>query len=82
MSAHRSTLIHTKRGDTIVSNEQLRKGELGNYIKSDSEKANYDELIRAYSFNTDKLVKAVKNSGNNVIIDNSNYNLNIQKARA
>lgn len=76
------TLIHTKRGDTILSNEQLRKGELGKHIKTDAAKSNYDELIRAYSYNTDKLVKAVKNSGNNVIIDNSNYNLNIQKARA
>lgn len=78
----RPTLIHTKRGDTILSNEQLRKGELGKHIKTDVAKSNYDELIRAYSYNTDKLVKAVKNSGNNVIIDNSNYNLNIQKARA
>ena len=75
------TLIHTKRGDTILSNEQLRKGELGKHIKTDSEKANYDELIRAFGYNISMLRKDVKNSGNNVIIDNSNYNLNIQRAR-
>lgn len=76
------TLINTKRGDTILSNKQLMSGELGKHIKTDKEKANYDELIKAYSYHTDRTIKAIKNSPSNVIIDNSNYNLNIQKARA
>lgn len=76
------TLIHTKRGDTILSNKQLMSGELGKHIKTDQEKASFDELIKAYSYHTDRTIKAIKNSPSNVIIDKSNYHLNIQRARA
>jgi hypothetical protein len=75
------TLIHTKRGDTILSNRELMSGELGKHIKTDKEKANYDELIKAYSYHTDRTIKAIKNSPSNIIIDNSNYNLSLKRAR-
>lgn len=75
------TLIHTKRGDTILSNKQLMSGELGKHIKTEQEKTNYDELIRATAYYNEKTIKAIKNSPSNVIIDKSNYNLNIQRAR-
>ena len=75
------TLIHTKRGDTILSNRELMSGELGKHIKTDKQKANYDELIKAYSYHTDRTIKAIKNSPSNIIIDNSNYNLSLKRAR-
>jgi hypothetical protein len=75
------TLIHTKRGDTILSNKELMSGELGKHIKTGKEKANYDELIKAYSYHTDRTIKAIKNSPSNIIIDNSNYNLSLKRAR-
>jgi len=75
------TLIHTKRGDTILSNKQLMSGELGKHIKTDQEKTNFDELIRATAYYNEKTIRAIKNSPSNVIIDKSNYNLNIQRAR-
>lgn len=75
------TLIHTKRGDTILSNKELMSGELGKHIKTSKEKANYDELIKAYSYHTDRTIKAIKNSPSNIIIDNSNYNLSLKRAR-
>jgi hypothetical protein len=75
------TLIHTKRGDTILSNRELMSGELGKHIKTGKEKANYDELIKAYSYHTDRTIKAIKNSPSNIIIDNSNYNLSLKRAR-
>lgn len=75
------TLIHTKRGDTILSNKELMSGELGKHIKTSKEKTNYDELIKAYSYHTDRTIKAIKNSPSNIIIDNSNYNLSLKRAR-
>lgn len=73
------TLIYTKRGDTILSNDQLKKGAAEKYV---GEKVNYDELIRAYNYNADRTIKAIKSSPANIIIDNSEYNLNIKRARA
>lgn len=56
-------------------------GELGKHIKTEQERANFNELIRSDSYQADRIIKAIKNSPSNVIIDKSNYNLNIQRAR-
>jgi len=75
------TLIYTKRGDTILSNEQLKKGAAAKYVGEGSS-ANYNELIKAYSYNTERTIKAIKSNPSNVIIDNTPYHLNIKRARA
>jgi len=71
------TLIHTRRGDTILSNEQLKKGAADKYAPT---KSDYSELVRAYSYNTERTVKAIREIPASIIFDNSVLKLNQKRA--
>lgn len=71
------TLIHTRRGDTILSNEQLKKGAAEKYAPT---KSDYSELVRAYSYNTERTVKAIREIPASIIFDNSVLKLNQKRA--
>jgi len=71
------TLIHTRRGDTILSNEQLKKGAAEKYAPT---KSDYSELVKAYSYNTERTVKAIREIPASIIFDNSVLKLNQKRA--